>query len=177
MRMLKKVIIFLLVLVALVIALRILNWFGATTAIEGIRRFNSLEEAHHQLRLRTLYLPSYFPDYLEWPPFEILGQTTPYKLVLLHIRNQESKEVVLAIRQVESAEVKPPATRLEPFHAGREEAVQLHEHTALLEEGRCADNAPCTRISWSEQSHHLNVILKDGREEILRIASSMEVER
>lgn len=175
--MLKKLAVFLLVLVVVVVALRILNWFGERTAEQGIHQFSSLEEAQHALRLRDLYLPAYFPDYLEWPPYEVLGQTDPYRLILIHFRNRQSREVVLAIRQAAATGIQPPPTRLDPIRISSEETVQLDQRTALLRQGSCVDSSSCSEISWTEKGQYLSVTLKNGREELLRIASSMGIER
>lgn len=100
---LKPILLFGVALLSLVLTLLIFNWVPFAIQEKGIRRFQSVEQAQKELSLKQLYLPSYYPDQLQWPPAEVYAQSKPYPLVLIHATLKETGAIVLAIRQVATA--------------------------------------------------------------------------
>jgi len=95
-----------------VLMLKALDWLPAAFSRDEVRRYRSIEDARSALKIGNIPMPSYFPQYLSWPPDEILGRRRPYGLVLMHFDNQQRKEIALAIRQ---AEVRDPSPVSFPF--------------------------------------------------------------
>ena len=65
-QVLKKLILFLVMAVAVVLSLRLLNWLGESINEEGVRRFTQIEAAQRYLEAEDLYLPLYRPQHLQW---------------------------------------------------------------------------------------------------------------
>src|SRR3990172_8810751 len=103
----KTFLLFVIMVLATVVVLRLLSWVPMTIKDEGMRRYRSIEDVKTTLKIRKVFLPSYFPQHLKWPPSEIYAQAKPYTVALMHFNDQNTGEIVLAIRQADSREAKP----------------------------------------------------------------------
>jgi hypothetical protein len=52
--------------------LKVSNWLPTVFQEGIIRKYGSIEEVKSKLRLRDIYIPSYFPQKFKWPPSRIL---------------------------------------------------------------------------------------------------------
>ncbi|MBI4823726.1 MAG: hypothetical protein HY805_05795 [Nitrospirae bacterium] len=170
---LKMLLLFLINLSILVLALRLLSWVPLAIEENSVRRWTSKEAVMEEMKLRKLFMPSYFPQYLRWPPSEILAGKTPSPSVLMHFSHNETKEIVLAISQraLEGRELK---SRIEPSVIKKEEIVMLKGRQAKLLQGLCPDSRkPCSKLTWQEGQYILTVTSRDSIAETIKIAESM----
>ena len=158
---------------AVVLVLKLLNWVPAAFSKEAVRGYRSIEDARAALKLRRIYLPSYFPQYLSWPPDEILGRGKPHTLVLMHFDNDERREIALAIRQADSRDKAPLKTRIEPVRVHSREDISIKGIPAVLLVAECPGKRACNSVSWQEEGYAFTVIAKDSVQEVVRIAESM----
>jgi hypothetical protein len=170
---LKMFSVFLLILFMTVLVLMILNWIPLVIRSKGIQRYGSLENVQKALMIRTIYLPSYFPDHLQWPPAEIFAQSTPFPMVLMHVKERGRDRIVLAIRQVDAHASNPLKLRIEPVQIKKQEQVMLKGRTAVLSLALCADGTACNQIVWQEEGYTLTLVVRDTVQELIRIAESM----
>ncbi len=171
--LLKKLVLFAVMIVGVIVALLLINWLGDSVGEGGIRRFTSITEARQQLAFSQLYLPAYRPQRYQWPPSEILGRRSPIRTLLLHIQDSTTGEVVLAIAQTEPPEAGSPELRLQPIKKNRQIRILLEGRPAILIEGECRSGDTCRQLTWTEGSFLLTVAAKATSEELLRIAESM----
>jgi len=143
---------------------------------EGMRRYRSIEDVKTTLKIRKVFLPSYFPQHLKWPPSEIYAQAKPYTVALMHFNDQNTGEIVLAIRQADSREEKPLRSRIEPEKIKSREAIDLKGRAARLSLASCGGGEPCSSVTWQEESYTLTVTSKTPARELIQIAESMITE-
>lgn len=170
---LKVFFLFVLMLAATVLVLRVLNWVPLSIPSEGIRRYASLEDVQKQLKIRKIYLPSYFPDRLQWPPSEIYAQNKPFSMVLIHLKERGTDQIVVGIRQVDAKFSSSLRLRIEPTEIRREEEVVIKGRSAVLSLAFCADGTVCNEIVWQEDGYTLTIVAKDSVPELIRIAESV----
>ncbi len=168
-----RFLLFLVVMAATVGALKLLNWVPLSLSGEGLNRYKTVEDARAELRLGKVYLPSYFPQYLRWPPKEVYAQKKPYPMVLMHITGRESDDIVLAIRQSEAGHPDFFKSRIEPVSVTGEENITMKGRPALLVHAVCPGKEPCNSVTWQDGGFTFTVILKDSVKELLRVAESM----
>lgn len=164
---------YLLITVAAVIAvLKTLNWLPAVLEKDMLGKFGSIEEVRAKLNIREVYMPSYFPESITWPPSEILAQARPYPAVLIVFQDRQTRDAALVISQAASDAFADNSlipieriTRTVPF--------DLKNRKALLEVGTCKNSEPCSRLSWNENSYWMKLAMKAPPFELIRIAESM----
>ena len=89
----------LMTVVILVLCLKFLNYLPMAVQTDTIRRYQSIEEVRSKLNIRDIYIPSYFPQGLVWPPSEILAQEKPFAAVIMEFNSAEKEDIVLIISQ------------------------------------------------------------------------------
>ena len=170
---LRKYIIFAIMIVALVVMLDLLNWVPTIFQKEGVRKYKTIEDAKAELKLSKLFLPSYFPQYLMWPPSEIYGRRKPAKMVLMHFVNYERKDVVLSLMQAESSDPHPLKSRIEPVKTRKREGILIKGRRGELSLALCAGGEPCNLVTWASEGYTFTIIAKDSVQELLKIAESV----
>ncbi|MFQ5739528.1 MAG: hypothetical protein ACE5JX_11000 [Acidobacteriota bacterium] len=169
-----KLLLFGLLLAATAAALKTLNWLGLTVGGEGVQRYASLEAVGQQFPGRPLHLPVYFPEDLQWPPWEILVRRRPCFILAVHVRRRPGGQIGLAIRESECASPAPLPLRLQVVGVRRRDTVRLKGREALLLEGDCAGGGDCIQVAWREDPYRITLVTRDAaRGEALQIASSM----
>ncbi len=170
---LKKYVIFGAMVVAVTVMLSLLNWVPTIFQKEGVRKYKSIEDAKAELKLSKLFLPSYFPQYLIWPPSEIYGRRKPAKMVLMHFINYERKDVVLSIMQADSSDPHPLKSRIEPVKIRKREGILIKGRKGELSLALCAGGEPCNCVTWESEGYTFTIIAKDSVKELLKIAESV----
>lgn len=170
---LRKYIIFVAMAVATMVVLSLLNWVPNIFQKDGLRKYKTIEDAKAEIKLSKLYLPSYFPQYLKWPPSEIYGRRKPAKMVLMHFVNYDKKDVVLSVMQAESSDPHPLKSRIEPVKTRKKEPVLIKGRRGELSLSLCAGGEPCNLVDWESEGYTFTIIAKDSVEELLKIAESM----
>ncbi len=170
---LKMAVLFAAMVVSLMMVLRFLNWVPAAFQKTEVRRYRNIEDVRAGLKIQKVFLPSYFPQYLTWPPDEIFGRRRPYPLVLMHFMNQQRKEIALAIRQVDARDASPVVSRIEPVAIHSEENISIKGRPARLLIATCPGKRTCISVMWQEDGYAFTVTAKDSVREVTRIAESM----
>jgi len=169
-------VIFIVAVAALIGSLRVLNWTPGILQ-EGLPSvYSSIDEVRSRLHIRNIYIPSYYPQGLHWPPGRIVAQSKPYSMVLMEFMQLENSSVSLAISQTELPH-QPPRVAIEMIQTNERVNLPLKGRKALLEVGLCRSNEQCCRISWNEPPYHIAVNMMAPPSEILKIAESMVYEQ
>ncbi len=156
----------------LVALLAVMNWVPMAFQRDTIRRYRSIEEVRTALNIRDIYVPSYFPQHIVWPPSEILAQGRPFPAVVMEFKDAGSGKVVLVLSQSQDG----------PFPAGPAISLTSVKETvpfimkgrkAVLVVGECAKNEPCSRITWKEGPYTVTALMKAAPFELTRITESM----
>jgi len=156
--------------------LRLLDWLPLVIQDESLRRYASVEDVQRELKIGKILLPSYFPQYLSWPPSEIFAQEKPFPLVLLYFKDLNTGDVVLAIRQSDSKDPAPVPLRIEPKKIASRRNIVVKGRNAELSVAACEDGRTCNAVSWREEGYTITIVARDSIQELLRIASSMLTE-
>lgn len=163
---------FILTIGVLIGFLKVVNWLPTVIQKETMRRYSSIDEVRSRLNISDIFIPSYFPQYLSWPPSEILAQSKPFIAVVLEFRDVKSGETALIITQSSS----------DTFDVGRKIRItQIKEHVryslkgrdAVLEAGACNNDEPCSQISWNEGRYRMHVIMKSTPHDLIKIVNTM----
>ncbi len=163
---------FLLTIAAVIVVLKALNWLPLVLEQDTMRRYGSVEEVRAKLNIKDLYVPSYFPQSITWPPSQILAQAKPYPAVLMVFNKAGRRDVALVISQVVAGAV-PEEEFIKTYHITEKVPYQLKARDALLEVGTCKKDEPCSRISWTEGRYRITVTMISPPFEVIRIAESM----
>ena len=156
----------------MIASLVLLNWLPQALQKDTMRRYAGVDEVRTKLNLKNIFVPSYFPSNITWPPSEVLAQTKPYPAVLMAFYRADSQEVLLVISQ--ATETSFPSDSFISFDKITE-AVPFHfkSRQALLEVGSCRSAGPCSRISWFESGYYIMLAMKSPPFELIRIAESV----
>lgn len=170
---LKKFLVFGVMVAILVVVLDLLNWLPVAVLRGGVKKYKTIEDVKSDLNISRVYLPSYFPQYLVWPPSEIYARRRPARMVLMHFTNYEKKEVVLSIRQAEAGDPDPLKSRIEPVKLRRREPIIIKGRKGMVSLGLCRGGEPCNSVAWQEDGYVLEIVAKDSVNELRKIAESM----
>ncbi|MEJ2323216.1 MAG: hypothetical protein P8Y77_00240 [Nitrospirota bacterium] len=169
---LRGVISFAVTVAVLVGVLKVMNWLPTALDQGMMRPYQGIEEVRARLGIREIYVPSYFPETIKWPPEELLAQKTPYEAVVMKFARSGQGDTGLIITQARSADFDYEAGM------GLEEVrervpLDLKGREAVLEAGICEDGSPCSRLSWTEGGLHMRVAMKAQPPQVIRLAESM----
>ncbi len=162
---------FAVMVVVLVVVLKVLDWLPAAVQKETIRQYSSVEEARAALGIE-IYVPSYFPRSIAWPPARVLAQGRPFAAVVMEFREAGARETGLVIVQSASAGFRA-GEKLRIARVNERVVHDLKGRRAELTVGLCKGGAPCSGISWDEGEFGISVTIKSPPFELLRIAESM----
>lgn len=148
---------------------RLPGWFE-----KGILRpYPSLEAVRARLEIADIFVPSYFPEGLSWPPTEILAQNKPFKAVIMKFSASGQSGTSLLITQFDASHELDPGREMRISSVRERLDYSLKGRSAALEVGQCGDGKPCSRISWTQGAMRLDIRMKSMPQELLRIAESM----
>ncbi len=166
---LKTAVLFLVTVGALVLVLRVLDWLPLAIKKDTVRRYSTLEGVREELGRRDIYLPSYFPQSLRWPPSEIYASRD---VLLMHFTHMETGELILSLSQTARG-VKPLSSRLEPERIIKQDTALLKGREVKLSLAVCKDGKPCNRALLGEGGYTLEVIFRGPVEELQKITESL----
>jgi len=167
---------FVIAVAALIGTLKLLNWTPDILQQGLPGTYGSIDEVKSKLHIRDIYIPSYYPQGLEWPPARITAQSKPYIMILMEFKRKEDNNVSLAISQTALPNPAPNAI-IEIIRTNERVNFPFKGRNALLEVGLCKDNEQCCRISWNELSYRIVVAMVAPPAEIVKIAESMVYEQ
>ena len=161
------------VTIAILIAvLTVTNWLPTMLQEGMMKKYRSIEEVKSKLKVRDIYVPSYFPQSVKWPPSRILAQSRPHFALLMEFSLGETSDVSLVISQV-AGNGPIPEEKLSLVQVKEKANYSLKGRTALLEVGACKNDLPCSRISWNEGEYRLTLVMKAPPFDLIKIADSM----
>lgn len=163
---------FLLTIIAVVIVLKTLNWLPLVLQKDTMRRYGSVEEVQAKLNIKDLYVPSYFPQSITWPPSEILAQAKPYPAVLMVFNKAGKSDVALVVSQATTGTI-PGSEFIKFVRITETVPYNFKDRAALLEVGTCKNDEICSRLSWPESNYRITLTMKSPPFELIRIAESM----
>lgn len=163
---------FLLAVAGVMVLLVIMNWIPRVAQKDTLRQYDSIEQVRSSLNIRKIYIPSYFPQHITWPPAKIMAQASPFPALVMSFTGAGKEETVLVLSQ-SAGETLRTAEQLELSDIREERPFVMRGYDAMLTVGECRDKQPCSRISWSEDGFLLTVQMRSAPFELTRIAESM----
>lgn len=159
--------------VIIIAALKLINWLPMAIEKGTMRQYHSIEEVMSKLRIRTIYVPSYFPQYFEWPPSMILAQNKPFTAIITEFRRAGKNNVALIISQSDASVSFVPDKKIKIQNVRERIDFNIKGRNAILKVGTCKDDEPCSQIEWIEGKYRVMVIAKTTPPELVRISKSM----
>jgi len=166
---LKTAVLFLVTVGAVVLVLMVVNWFPLAVKKDTVRRYSTLEGVREELGRRDIYLPSYFPQSLRWPPSEIYASKD---VLLMHFTHRETGELILSLSQTARG-AGPLSSRIEPERIIKEDTVLLKGREVRLSLAVCGDGRPCNKALLGEGGYTFEVIFRGPVEELRKITESL----
>ena len=149
-----------------------MNWVPATVTHDALKEYASIEQVRAALNFRDIYIPSYFPQTIAWPPSKILAQGSPFPALVMEFKRAGGDEIILVLSQSRGGALKTGETLV--FTAVSESApIDIHGNKAILNVGVCVGGMPCSALSWNEGGETLNIILGSAPFDLTKIAASM----
>lgn len=156
----------------LVLALKVINWIPLAFQQDAVRRYKTVEEVRAALNLKEIYVPSYFPQQISWPPSAILAQSKPFAAMLMEFTRADKRNTALIISQSEGTslivenpiEIREVTEKVQYLIKGRD---------AVLTVGFCSKEEPCCGITWTEGKYTMTVLMKSTPFELTKIVESM----
>lgn len=164
---------FILTVAVVILLLKLLNWLPSVIQDEGIKKYGSVEEVVTALKIPRVYIPAYFPEYINWPPAEIFAQKRPFKLVIMHFTHRDSRSFALSLFQVDSRAIYEPEYKSDVLSVRKEIKVSIKGRPGDLVMAVCSGRQRCNRITWEEGIYRITLIADDTPEQLLKMAESM----
>ncbi len=156
----------------IVLALVAANWIPGTFDSTLMREYGSIGEVREKLRIKTLYVPIYFPETISWPPSKVLAQRNPYEAVVMEFEGVEEGRPLLVISQSVSGDFLA-FERLRMVEVAEHSTYEFKGRQALLSAGTCNTGRRCSMLSWSEDPYHIRVLMSGDPFGLISVAQSM----
>jgi hypothetical protein len=153
-------------------ALKIANYLPMALQKDTMRKYRSIEEVKSKLNIRDVYVPSYFPQDLVWPPSTILAQDKPFVAIILEVNRTEKGDIALIISQSASTHFIPDE-KIKILRINERVNYPFKGRDMTLEAGICKKEEPCSRIIWDEGRYRINVTARSTPPDLMKIAESM----
>lgn len=163
---------FVLTTVLVIVVLKIIGWLPLAIQQDTLRRYGSIEEVRSKLRIGKVYVPSYFPQSVQWPPSEILAQKSPFPAVAMEFKNIDNGDIALVISQA-AGKGFVLHEKIKIISVNEKVTYPLKGRSAVLEVGFCENRIPCSRISWEEERYRIRVFMRSTPFDMVKIAESM----
>lgn len=158
---------------AIVISLYLLKKLPSFIQESEEKFYSNIEEAEYALGLR-IFLPSYFPEYLIWPPSEIKVVRKPSILISLVFLSRSSSSPSLVIHQIVSNKSKKMELDfLKPRRPLQETQVSVGVAKGTLIVVVGEDGKHWAYLSWKAGDRTMVLIANCSVEDLLKIARSV----
>jgi len=156
----------------LVAALKVMNWLPLAMQKETIRQYASVEEVRAALGMKEIYVPSYFPQQITWPPATILAQGRPFSAIVMEFTRADKRNIALVISQSEGGalNVENP---IKITNVTEKVRYAIKGRDADLTVGTCGNDELCSGITWNEGKYTMTVLMKSAPFELTKIVESM----
>lgn len=139
------------------------------------KSYRTVEEAEYSLGL-SIFLPSYFPDYLIWPPKEIRVVRKPSLIITLVFISGGDGRPSLVIHEIISNTDESKGVgvdSMEPNRDSEEIQVSVGGAKGTLELGVVEKGSRWTRLSWRQGDRKIVLRSNGPVEDLLKIARSV----
>lgn len=164
---------FLVTIAAVLLVLKLLNWLPSVLEQEGLRKYDSVDDVSAVLKIPRVYIPAYFPEYIQWPPAEIFAQKKPFPLIMMHFTHRDSKSFALSLFQVDSRTGFDPPYKSDILYVRKESPINIKNRVGTLVIAVCSGRERCNRITWREGTYSITLIADDTPEQLLKMAESI----
>lgn len=162
---------FLIAIALIIVVLKILYWLPSAIQPDIMKSYKSVEEAKSKLNIREIYIPSYFPEGLLWPPSNVLAQKKPYTVIVMEFKDKKGN-VALIISQAASNKFTPDR-KIKMTQIRQKVNFNLKGRNANLVVGLCKNEDLCSTISWNERHYSLTVIARLSPADLIKLCESM----
>ncbi|HEX7485463.1 MAG TPA: hypothetical protein VF332_04885 [Vicinamibacterales bacterium] len=157
--------------VALKAADRVPALIGGTP--HGARVYATLAEAEAAIGAH-IWVPTYCPDSLVWPPTRVDVWPGPPPSVAVHLRGRGNERDRLILEQSIGMLAPPPDLLLQPGQVLMAVDVQVGRRQATLTRALAQDGQVLHDLSWDQGTRHVLLRYTGPVEELLLIAASLE---
>jgi hypothetical protein len=175
-REMSKIVLSITILMCVVlISLYVLKKVPAYIQKSEQKSYSTVEEAEYSLGFRIL-LPSYFPDYLIWPPKEIRVVRKPSLIITLVFTSQGDGKPSLVIHEIISNTDESKGAgvdSMEPNGDSEEIQVSVGGAKGTLELGVVEKGSRWTQLSWRQGDRKIVLTSNGSVEDLLKIARSI----
>jgi len=168
----RDLLLFSIVIAAVVGFLWFFNWLPFYIEQGIARRYSTIEEVKAKLKLKEIFVPSFFPQQYVWPPYEIIAQTKPFTSVIMKFGSINRKRDALVICQVSAAATVPDCFP-KMTQITESTAYKMKGRRAILEVGACGHNEACSRMTWLEGRYRITVAVNAQPFDLVKISESM----
>ncbi|MFN3739114.1 MAG: hypothetical protein ACK4TF_00380 [Thermodesulfovibrionales bacterium] len=161
-------------LLFLIMALIAIRHISGVVQKESLRTYKGIEEL--QKNFEGLLIPTYFPEFLKWPPSRIVAQKRPYRAIAIELKDKENN-IALVLTESEREDfrlqtlyIKDPIETLAHDIKGRKAILRVGSCSPVL---KPAETKICSNLSWKEGDYYINITIKSRPFELLKIAESM----
>lgn len=172
MNKIKGLLLFAFALVLIAASLKMMNWLPTVIQEGYMKKYPDLESMQSKLKIPDIYLPSYFPQGIKWPPSAIWAQTRPFTAVVMEFRNEKG-DVDLIISQSSERAGFIPDDQVKIEQVTEKLNYSLKGRRALLEAGFGRHDERSSRISWTEGKYRITLAMKSPPFELIKISESM----
>lgn len=141
-------------------------------AAHGARVYDSVDDAERRVGAR-LWLPSYYPDTLAWPPAQIQAIPGPPAVVALHVSGRDGTTDELVVCQSIDGLASPPPSILAPGEVITSVTIPLHGRTARLDRLLTPEGRMVHDLAWDLDDRRVTVRYAGPVEQLLLMANSL----
>ena len=156
----------------LVAVLKVANWLPTAMQRDVLRRYGSIEDVRSSVNLGDIYVPSYYPQELGWPPSAIFAQGRPFPALVMEFVRAGGREAALVVSQ--SASSRPLLDgRIRMDRVQESVRYSLKGRDAVLSVGVSSRGEQVSRIVWTEGKYRIDLAAKAPPVELIKVAESM----
>jgi len=164
---------FIMTVAVVLLMLKLLNWLPTVLESEGLKKYGSVDDVKAALKISRVYVPAYFPEYIQWPPAEIFAQRRPFPLIMMHFTHRDSRSFALSLFQVDARANFELPYKSDVLYVRKESQVNVKNRTGTLVLAVCSGRERCNRLSWEEGMYRITLIADDTPEQLMKMAESM----
>jgi hypothetical protein len=164
---------FILTVAVVLLLLKLFNWLPSVLENEGLKKYGSVDDVRAALKISKVYIPAYFPEYIQWPPAEIFAQRRPFPLIMMHFTHRDSKSFALSLYQVDARATIELPYKSDVLYVRKESRVDVKNRVGTLVIAVCSGRERCNRLSWEEGMYRMTLIADDTPEQLIKMAESM----
>ncbi len=142
--------------------------------IDGVKEYESIAAAESELGFDIIE-PSYFPNYIAWPPAKIQGQLYPIPTTTMLFLSSGYDTEALLICQVASNMEDLPITLPWIETVLQETPITISGNKGMLVIGKNANGRVINGVYWKANDFHFIVITIHSVQELMTLASSIHL--